>query len=110
MALSRLSLRSGAAGVVRAMSSTAKVWIDENTKVICQGFTGKQVKISRGRWEVPGVWVGRSMQGCLPSPAPLANAGRGTSACLPPSSGGLFPPGPGSVMRGGVACEAGLRL
>ena len=27
----------------RAMSSTAKVWVDENTKVICQGFTGKQV-------------------------------------------------------------------
>ena len=23
-------------------SSTAKVWIDKNTKVICQGFTGKQ--------------------------------------------------------------------
>ncbi|GMH84587.1 hypothetical protein TrVE_jg2969 [Triparma verrucosa] len=26
----------------RSMSSTAKVWIDKNTKVICQGFTGKQ--------------------------------------------------------------------
>ena len=25
-------------------SSTAKVWIDKNTKVICQGFTGKQGK------------------------------------------------------------------
>lgn len=24
------------------MSSTAKVWIDKNTRVICQGFTGKQ--------------------------------------------------------------------
>lgn len=24
------------------MSSTAKVWVDANTKVICQGFTGKQ--------------------------------------------------------------------
>lgn len=24
------------------MSSSAKVWIDKNTKVICQGFTGKQ--------------------------------------------------------------------
>ena len=23
-------------------SSTANVWIDENTRVICQGFTGKQ--------------------------------------------------------------------
>ena len=27
----------------RSMSATAKVWIDENTRVICQGFTGKQV-------------------------------------------------------------------
>eukprot|EP01037_Dinobryon_pediforme_P024179 gene24179-25891_t len=26
----------------RRMSSTAKVWIDKNTRVICQGFTGKQ--------------------------------------------------------------------
>lgn len=29
----------------RMMSSTAKVWVDKNTKVICQGFTGKQVRI-----------------------------------------------------------------
>lgn len=28
--------------IQRSMSSTAKVWIDKNTKVICQGFTGKQ--------------------------------------------------------------------
>jgi len=27
---------------VRSMSSTAKVFVDKNTKVICQGFTGKQ--------------------------------------------------------------------
>lgn len=26
----------------RTMSSTAKVWVDKNTRVICQGFTGKQ--------------------------------------------------------------------
>lgn len=26
----------------RNMSSTAKVWVDKNTRVICQGFTGKQ--------------------------------------------------------------------
>mmetsp|Transcript_30019 Transcript_30019/g.39489 ORF Transcript_30019/g.39489 Transcript_30019/m.39489 type:complete len:321 (+) Transcript_30019:95-1057(+) len=26
----------------RLMSTTAKVWVDKNTKVICQGFTGKQ--------------------------------------------------------------------
>lgn len=32
------SLQAGA----RNMSSTAKVFVDKNTKVICQGFTGKQ--------------------------------------------------------------------
>ena len=32
------------AGSRRAMSSSAKVWIDKNTRVICQGFTGKQVR------------------------------------------------------------------
>ena len=26
----------------RSMSATANVWIDKNTRVICQGFTGKQ--------------------------------------------------------------------
>merc|ERR1719464_2591568 len=26
----------------KSMSSTAKVWVDKNTRVICQGFTGKQ--------------------------------------------------------------------
>lgn len=29
----------------RQMSSTAKVWVDKNTRVICQGFTGKQVSV-----------------------------------------------------------------
>jgi hypothetical protein len=28
----------------RLLSSGAKVWIDKDTRVICQGFTGKQVK------------------------------------------------------------------
>lgn len=30
------------AGGSRAMSSTAKVWVDKNTRVMVQGFTGKQ--------------------------------------------------------------------
>lgn len=29
-------------GGSRAMSSTAKVWVDKNTRLIVQGFTGKQ--------------------------------------------------------------------
>eukprot|EP00588_Corethron_pennatum_P011700 CAMPEP_0194278454 /NCGR_PEP_ID=MMETSP0169-20130528/11186_1 /TAXON_ID=218684 /ORGANISM="Corethron pennatum, Strain L29A3" /LENGTH=326 /DNA_ID=CAMNT_0039022643 /DNA_START=92 /DNA_END=1072 /DNA_ORIENTATION=+ len=33
---------SATARSVRCMSSTANVWVDKNTRVICQGFTGKQ--------------------------------------------------------------------
>lgn len=45
----RVAAVAGAAGRAggvaqqrRSMSSTAKVWIDKNTRVLCQGFTGKQ--------------------------------------------------------------------
>ena len=31
-----------AATAFRAMSTTAKVWVDKNTKLCVQGFTGKQ--------------------------------------------------------------------
>ena len=41
----------------RQMSSTAKVWVDKNTKVICQGFTGKQVRVSLYRWVSRWLWV-----------------------------------------------------
>eukprot|EP00527_Entomoneis_sp_CCMP2396_P008823 CAMPEP_0198143768 /NCGR_PEP_ID=MMETSP1443-20131203/10394_1 /TAXON_ID=186043 /ORGANISM="Entomoneis sp., Strain CCMP2396" /LENGTH=323 /DNA_ID=CAMNT_0043807053 /DNA_START=1 /DNA_END=969 /DNA_ORIENTATION=+ len=34
--------RTNTSLVARQMSSTAKVWVDKNTRVICQGFTGKQ--------------------------------------------------------------------
>ena len=43
----------------RQMSSTAKVWVDKNTKVICQGFTGKQVGSVSGLASIlieNGVW------------------------------------------------------
>jgi hypothetical protein len=33
----------------RCMSSTAAVFVDKNTKVIVQGFTGKQVRLVVGR-------------------------------------------------------------
>ena len=40
--LARNALRSNKGLRARSMSSTAKVFVDKNTKVICQGFTGKQ--------------------------------------------------------------------
>ena len=44
-ASSRAAVTAGAPPRCRSMSSTAKVWIDKNTRVICQGFTGKQVRL-----------------------------------------------------------------
>lgn len=41
---SRLLITRVEAAGRRSMSSTAKVWVDKNTRVICQGFTGKQVR------------------------------------------------------------------
>lgn len=40
--LAGVSANRGMSSQVRSMSSTAKVFVDKNTKVICQGFTGKQ--------------------------------------------------------------------
>lgn len=41
--LARTPVATSLAQGVRAMSASAKVWINKDTKVICQGFTGKQV-------------------------------------------------------------------
>jgi len=44
---SRRVIASAAQAVTRqgrAMSTSAKVWVDKDTRVICQGFTGKQVR------------------------------------------------------------------
>jgi len=38
----RFSVLSLSQFIPRNFSSTAKVWVDKNTRVICQGFTGKQ--------------------------------------------------------------------
>merc|ERR1719273_2037552 len=39
--LGRILTRSKTAKGARQFSASAKVWVDKNTKVICQGFTGK---------------------------------------------------------------------
>lgn len=38
---------SAIASHARAMSASAKVWINKDTRVICQGFTGKQVRTTK---------------------------------------------------------------
>lgn len=42
MASTMIRSRNMTLSICRQMSSTAKVWVDQNTRVICQGFTGKQ--------------------------------------------------------------------
>ena len=53
--LSKNATSNSGVVAVRRMSSTANVWVDKNTKVICQGFTGKQVGVLwRGEEEESG--------------------------------------------------------
>jgi succinyl-CoA synthetase alpha subunit len=71
MFTSRISI---AAKHVRQMSSTANVWINKDTRVICQGFTGKQgtfhteQAIAYGTKMVGGVTPGKGGQTHLDLP------------------------------------------
>ncbi len=43
VAFANMARRAATSTSARAMSANAKVWVDKDTRVICQGFTGKQV-------------------------------------------------------------------
>jgi len=69
-----LSNAARKSNAVRSMSSTANVWVDKNTRVICQGFTGKQgtfhteQAIEYGTKMVGGVTPGKGGQTHLDLP------------------------------------------
>ena len=43
--------------VIRSMSASAKVWVNKDTRVICQGFTGKQVCVMYSIRDVSSLYL-----------------------------------------------------
>ena len=82
----------------RNLSSTAKVWIDKNTKVICQGFTGKQgtfhsqQAIAYGTKMVGGVTPKKG--GTLHLGLPVYNTVQEAADALKPDASVIYVPPP----------------
>jgi succinyl-CoA synthetase alpha subunit len=82
----------------RSFSTTAKVWIDKNTKVICQGFTGKQGTfhsqhaIAYGTKMVGGVTPKKG--GTLHLGLPVFNTVREAADALKPDATVIYVPPP----------------
>jgi succinyl-CoA synthetase alpha subunit len=82
----------------RYMSATAKVWIDKNTKVICQGFTGKQgtfhseQAIAYGTKMVGGVTPNKG--GSTHLNLPVFNTVAEAAASVKPDASMIFVPPP----------------
>lgn len=72
--LAKSLIKKSVTANARSMSSTANVWVDKNTRVICQGFTGKQgtfhseQAIAYGTNMVGGVTPGKGGQTHLDLP------------------------------------------
>ncbi|KAL7470807.1 hypothetical protein ACHAXS_011081 [Conticribra weissflogii] len=74
VAFANMARRAATSTSARAMSANAKVWVDKDTRVICQGFTGKQgtfhstQAIEYGTNMVGGVTPGKGGQNHLGLP------------------------------------------
>ena len=93
----RLAASTMRHGAVRN-SSTAKVWIDKNTKVICQGFTGKQgtfhsqQAIAYGTKMVGGVTPKKG--GTMHLGLPVFNSTKEAADALKPDASVIYVPPP----------------
>lgn len=93
-----LQLARRGASTQRRLSSTAKVWIDKNTKVICQGFTGKQgtfhsqQAIAYGTKMVGGVTPKKG--GTLHLGLPVFNTVKEAADALKPDASVIYVPPP----------------
>lgn len=98
----------------RKMSSTAKVWIDKNTKVICQGFTGKQgtfhseQAIEYGTQMVGGVTPGKGGQENLG--LPVFNTVQEAVDAVKPDASVIYVPPPFCAQAIMDAVEAEISL
>lgn len=110
ISITRVLSQSGS----RFMSSSAKVWVDKNTKVICQGFTGKQgtfhsqQAIAYGTQMVGGVSPGKGGSSHLD--LPVFNSVKEAKAATDCDASVIFVPPPFAAAAIIEAMEAGVPL
>lgn len=98
----------------RRFSSTARVWVDQNTKVICQGFTGKngtfhsEQAIAYGTKMVGGVTPKKG--GTMHLGLPVFNSVKEAKEAVNPDATAIYVPPPFAAAAIIEACENEIPL